>query len=113
MDNCWLNPTKVNQGAYNLALLLDSLSTLHVVQLTVVEKHDLKLQYVVELLKTLAEMGCVIKKLEVIIVVPTQIVETFKVGQVLSDKSKPIVALGWNTSMISILGFQRTGIASP
>jgi len=110
IDNCWLVPTKVNQGCYDVLQLLLSSFTLRVVQLTVAATHSLKLRYVIRILNILRQMNIDIKLLDIVIVLPPETVANFKLGNVESDKNIAITNLGWNTSQVRTLGFRRTGI---
>jgi hypothetical protein len=110
VDYCWLIPTKVNQGCYDALQLLRSTSTLRVVQLTVAAKHSLKLRYVISVLKTLGLMGINITSLDVVVVVPPDVVTTFALGPVESDKNKAITDLNWDTSKCRVFGFKRAGL---
>jgi len=107
MDGCWFIPSKVNHGAYDVAQLLDNLSTLRIVQLTISKTHNLKLEYVIKLLKSLKKRNIAIQKLEVVVVVPAGFTTQFKIGQVFSDQNVSITELGWNKNQIQIKGFRR------
>lgn len=110
VPECWLIPTKVNQGCYDALQLILSTFTLRVVQLTVAPKHSLKLRYVISILQTLEQMRVKISSLDVVFVVPPEKVNTFALGKVESDKNKVITDLGWDVSKIRMLGFKRSGI---
>jgi hypothetical protein len=104
-DEDWLIPTKINQGCYDALQLCGS--TLRVVQLTVAQTHDLKLQYVVKVLRVLDQMEVKITNLDVVFVVPHGNTEKFKVKSVLSDQNVAITSRQWTTGNVRIKGFVR------
>jgi hypothetical protein len=107
-DDCWFIPTKVNQGAYDVAQVSNNLSTLRVVQLTVANTHDLKLRFVIKLIETLEKAKVKISKLEVVVVVPAGKVNDYKMGKIESDKATTIKNLKWKKNQIQIKAFPRS-----
>lgn len=77
------------------------------VQITVAKTHSLKLRFIVPVLKALK----IITNLEMVIVVPLQNEDIFKVnwGESEGDKLLEIKNLNWKRGSERILGFKRLG----
>ena len=123
--NSWLIPTKWNQGGYDFAQIEGDL--LRVVQVTHGKSHDMKLQYVCTLLTFIRDKGCVVKRLDIVILLPVNtqtevegIIREFKIGAVtgelnikknehdfFTNKNKQETELlqKWETINIRVLGF--------
>jgi len=108
--NSWFIPTKINQGCFDALQLLvpkKRQAILRVVQITVAKTHSLKLRFIVPVLKALK----IITNLEMVIVVPLQNEDIFKVnwGESEGDKLLEIKNLNWKRGSERILGFKRLG----
>jgi hypothetical protein len=108
-DGCWIIPTKVTQGAYDVAQLSGNpLSKLRVVQLTVAKKHGLKMAYVQMLIEALEKAHITIHALEVIIVVPIGHATVFELGPVEGGGAQRFTNIGWYPDQIEIKEFPRS-----
>jgi hypothetical protein len=112
VDNCWLIPTKVNQGCFDALQIHPSSKMLRVVQLTVAATHTMKLQYVIEVLQALRTINYTISSLDVVIIVPAGNAANFRLGTVYSDNNIEITQLNWKKSQVRVLEFSRARMFS-
>jgi len=78
------------------------------IQLTVSNKHDLLLQYLVGVMKVLVtDVELVIEKIDVVVVVPNGAQSGFKLGTVTSEKSPMILAVHWKKDDVRVGGYVR------
>lgn len=97
----WLLPMRFNQGCYDAAQLetIGGQTRLRIVQVTIADKHDFKMSYVLKLIEGLKTRTINVDELEVVAVVPRlkgpRFTPTWE-----SEKAPGLLRLGWSAALL-------------